>query len=152
MAYLDRSWKSGRQSLQFVDNWYCDGRRPIDKVWLSRRGHETKKRASGLPEDESAVGDLRDEEDRKRDACTTLFNESQSRIVISVAPEDVEKTMSTLREDGVPFRLLGKVGGNDLRIRVNDETFRWPVSDLYDDWFNAIRRAVEDETERVPSL
>jgi len=109
-------------------------------------------RASGLPEDESAVGDLRDEEDRKRDACTTLFNESQSRIVISVAPEDVEKTMSILREDGVAFRLLGKVGGDDLRIRVNDETFRWPVSDLYDDWFNAIRRAVEDETERVPSL
>jgi phosphoribosylformylglycinamidine synthase len=108
--------------------------------------------ASGVPEAESAVGDLRDEEDRKRDACTTLFNESQSRIVISVAPEDVEKTMSILREDGVPFRLLGKVGGNDLRIRLSDETFRWPVADLYDDWFNAIRRAVEDETERVPSL
>ena len=51
MAYLDRSWKSWRQSHQFVDNWYCEGRRPIDKVWLSRRGHETKKRASGLPEE-----------------------------------------------------------------------------------------------------
>ena len=60
--------------------------------------------------------------------------------------------MSILREYGVPFQQLGKVGGNDLRIRVNDETFRWPVTDLHDDWFNAIRRVVEDESERIPSL
>jgi phosphoribosylformylglycinamidine synthase subunit PurL len=109
-------------------------------------------RASGLPEDESAVANLRGEEDRKRDACATLFNESQSRIIISVDANNAERTMSILREDGVPFRQLGKVGGNDLRIRVNDETFRWRVTDLHDDWFNAIRRVVEDETERIPSL
>ncbi len=52
-------------------------------------------RASGLREDKSAVADLRGEEDRKRDACATLFNESQSRIVISVASENLEKTIST---------------------------------------------------------
>jgi phosphoribosylformylglycinamidine synthase subunit PurL len=95
---------------------------------------------------------LRGEEDRKRDACATLFNESQSRIIISVDPDNAERTMSILREGGVPFWQLGKVGGNDLRIRVNDETFRWPVTDLHDDWFHAIRRVVEDETERIPSL
>ena len=60
--------------------------------------------------------------------------------------------MSTLREYGVPFQQLGKVGGGDLCIRVNDETFRWPVTDLHDDWCNAIRCVVEDETERIPSL
>ena len=85
-------------------------------------------------------------------AATVLFNESQSRIIISVDANNAERTMSILREDGVPFQQLGKVGGNDLRIRVNDETFRWPVTDLHDDWFNAIRRAVEDESERIPSL
>src|SRR5207249_7342525 len=37
--------------------------------------------ASGSPGDESAVADLRGEEDRKRDACATLFNEPQSRII-----------------------------------------------------------------------
>ena len=81
-----------------------------------------------------------------------LFNESQSRVIISVAPKDAERTTSTLREYGVPFQQLGKVGRDDLCIRVNDETFRWPVVDLHDDWFNAIRRAVEDESERIPSL
>src|SRR5256886_5884405 len=44
--------------------------------------------ASGSPGDESAVADLRGEEDRKRDACATLFNEPQSRIIISVVPGD----------------------------------------------------------------
>jgi phosphoribosylformylglycinamidine synthase subunit PurL len=85
-------------------------------------------------------------------AATVLFNESQSRIIISVDANNAERTMSILREHGVPFQQLGKIGGNDLRIRVNDETFRWPVTDLHDDWFNAIRRVVEDETERIPSL
>ena len=73
-------------------------------------------------------------------------------IIISVDADNVERTMSILREDGVPFQQLGKVGGNDLRIRVNDETLR-PVTDLHDDWFNAIRRVVEDETKEFkPSL
>ncbi len=60
--------------------------------------------------------------------------------------------MSTLHETGIPFEQLGKVGAEELCIRVNDETLRWPITDLYNDWWNAIRRAVEDQTERIPSL
>jgi len=85
-------------------------------------------------------------------ATEILFNESQSRIVISVAADDAEKMMSILRERSVPCRQLGKVGGDELRIRINEETFRWPIVDLYDHWFNAIRIAVEGQTERIPSL
>jgi phosphoribosylformylglycinamidine synthase II len=91
--------------------------------------------------------------ERVRTPAATLFNESQSRIVISVATNDLEKTMSTLRERGVPFEQLGKVGGNELRIRLDNEDFRWPIADLHDDWWNSIRRAVEgDFAESVPSL
>ena len=57
-----------------------------------------------------------------------------------------------LRVREVPFQQLGEVSGDELRIRANDENFRWPIVDLYDDWWNAIRRAVEDEAERIPSL
>src|SRR5438874_5017581 len=97
---------------------------------------------------------LRSNGNRKRDACATFFNESQSRIVISTAPAGLEKTMSILREHGVAFQQLGKVGGDELRIRANRETFRWPIADLYDDWWNAIRCAVESDSssERIPSL
>ena len=85
-------------------------------------------------------------------APTVLFNESQSRIVISVAPADLEKTISILRESNVPFEQLGKVATGELCIRLNGETFRWPITDLYGDWWNAIRRTVESDTDRIPSL
>jgi phosphoribosylformylglycinamidine synthase II len=85
------------------------------------------------------------------DAATVLFNESQSRIVISVATENLDDTIAILRQREIPFQQLGKVGGEDLHIRVNKETFRWPIASLYDDWFNTIRRAVEEE-ENIPSL
>jgi phosphoribosylformylglycinamidine synthase len=97
---------------------------------------------------------LRTNEDRKLETCATLFNESQSRIVISVAPENLEKTMSILQERNVPHRKLGTVTGDELRIRVDNENLRWPIVDLYDGWWNAIRSAVESESsaERIPSL
>jgi phosphoribosylformylglycinamidine synthase subunit PurL len=84
--------------------------------------------------------------------ATVLFNESQSRIIISIAPSDLEKTISILRESNVPFEQLGKVATGELCIRLNGETFRWPLTDLYDAWWNAIRRAVESDTDRIPSL
>jgi phosphoribosylformylglycinamidine synthase subunit PurL len=87
-------------------------------------------------------------------AATALFNESQSRIVISVAPENLQKTMSILPEREIPFQQLGKVGGNQLRIRLGSEELSWPVADLYADWWNTIRRAVESDSgaEGIPSL
>jgi phosphoribosylformylglycinamidine synthase len=87
-------------------------------------------------------------------ATTALFNESQSRIVISVAPENLRKTMSVLEERQIPFQELGRVSGNQLRIRVDTEEFSWPIADLHDDWWNAIRRAVERDSaaEGIPSL
>jgi phosphoribosylformylglycinamidine synthase len=94
---------------------------------------------------------LRGEEDRKRDACATLFNESQSRIVISVRPENLDNAIAMLRERDVPFQQLGKVGGDELQIRINEQTFRWRVAEIYDEWWNAIRRAVEQD-ESIPSL
>jgi phosphoribosylformylglycinamidine synthase II len=96
---------------------------------------------------------LRTNQNSKLEACATLFNESQSRIVISVAAENLDKTMSKLHERGVPHSHLGIVTGDELRIHANDETFRWPIAELYDDWWNAIRRAVEsDSADRIPSL
>jgi phosphoribosylformylglycinamidine synthase len=85
------------------------------------------------------------------EAATVLFNESQSRIVISVASENLEKTISLLREHDVPFQHLGKVGSDELQIRIDEQTYRWPVTEIYDDWWNALCRAVEQD-ESIPSL
>src|SRR6202171_5995214 len=48
--------------------------------------------------------------------ATLLFNESQSRIVISVAPENLEKTLSILRERKVLHRNICTVPGDELVI------------------------------------
>src|ERR1041385_8288443 len=85
-------------------------------------------------------------------AAAVLFNESQSRIIISIAPPDFKKVLSILREVGAPVVRLGKVDTEELCIHAADETFRWQITDLYDDWWNAIRRAVEEGAERIPSL
>jgi phosphoribosylformylglycinamidine (FGAM) synthase-like enzyme len=84
-------------------------------------------------------------------AAATLFNEAQSRIVISVAPENREKAVSKLKSAGLPHQVLGTVTTTELRLGIDQETFSWPIADLYDDWWNAIRRAVEKD-ESIPSL
>jgi phosphoribosylformylglycinamidine synthase II len=87
-------------------------------------------------------------------AAATLFNESQSRIVISVASDNFGKAISMLENAGVPFQRLGEVGGDQLRIEVGEQKFAWPIADLYDDWWNSIRRLVENDScaEGIPSL
>ncbi len=74
--------------------------------------------------------------------------------MISVAPENLDNTMSILRDRDVPSQQLGQVGDNELRIQVNDENFAWAIADLYDNWWNSIRRLVESDSsaERIPSL
>jgi hypothetical protein len=59
-----------------------------------------------------------------------------------------------LRDRDVPSQQLGQVGDNELRIQVNDESFAWAIADLYDNWWNSIRRLVESDSsaERIPSL
>src|SRR5262245_21047396 len=84
-------------------------------------------------------------------ATTALFNESQSRIVISVAPENLDNALVFLREGDVAFQQLGKVDGDELQIRIDERTFRWRVAEIYDEWWNAIRRTVERD-ESIPSL
>jgi phosphoribosylformylglycinamidine synthase len=85
-------------------------------------------------------------------ATTVLFNESQSRIIISCAPENAEKTEAILRSENVPYKRLGRVQHDKLAITTADSELSWPISELYDDWFDSIRRAVEADTEPVRSL
>jgi phosphoribosylformylglycinamidine synthase len=81
-------------------------------------------------------------------AVTTLFNESQSRIVISCAPADAEKVLAALNTSNVAHRKLGEVATGTLTINE----YSWRIAEIHDDWFSAIRRAVESEAEPVRSL
>jgi phosphoribosylformylglycinamidine synthase len=81
-----------------------------------------------------------------RHVATALFNESQSRIIVSVAKENAAATLKACEERRVSAQKLGTVTGNNLVIRAEAKEFRWSIAEIYDDWFNAIRRAVEDDT------
>ena len=103
--------------------------------------------------DASSRRPLGDAEDSSS-AAAALFNESQSRIVLSVDADDAEKALETLRSSDVSATQIGWVGGTDLIIRAHGENFRWPVDDLHEQWWNAISRALasDSSTERLPSL
>ena len=45
-----------------------------------------------------------------------LFGESQSRAIISVRPTDWDRLQALLHTSGLPFTVLGEVGGTDLDI------------------------------------
>lgn len=71
-----------------------------------------------------------------------LFNESQSRIVISVEENKASRAFDLLKKSGVPALRLGVVGGEFLSIEVGQESFRWPVGELFDDWYYSIERSL----------
>jgi len=87
-----------------------------------------------------------------RPASTILFNEAQSRIVISCDPKNTERILLELKSKNIPHAQIGKVIADDVRISVSDENLSWPTAEMHDLWRNSIRRAVESNSEPIPSL
>jgi phosphoribosylformylglycinamidine synthase subunit PurL len=74
-----------------------------------------------------------------------LFNESQSRVIISVGPDDCAATESVCTAAEIPFSRVGKVGGSDLIFSAREETVRWDVAELYQAWYGSIERAMSSQ-------
>ena len=87
-----------------------------------------------------------------REAATALFNEAQSRIIISCDPKNAKRVLSELKSKDVLHAHIGSVIRNDLRISVCGQNLSWRIAELHDLWWNAIRRAVESDSEPIPSL
>jgi phosphoribosylformylglycinamidine synthase len=71
-----------------------------------------------------------------------LFNESQSRIVISVAANNAAAVLSLLSWRNVPALRLGTVGGRELRISAKGSELVWPIAELHEAWRDSIARAM----------
>ncbi len=71
-------------------------------------------------------------------ADVALFNESQSRIVVSVTAGNAAAALALLSWRGVPARKLGAVGGPELVIDVGAARSAWPVADLHHAWHDSI--------------
>jgi phosphoribosylformylglycinamidine synthase len=84
--------------------------------------------------------------------ATVLFSEAQSRIIISCEPKNTERVLSELKSKNIPHAHIGSVVIDSLRVTVNGESLSWRVAELHDLWWNSIRRAVESDSEPIPSL
>lgn len=69
-----------------------------------------------------------------------LFNESQSRIIISLNPENKEKIKGICEKHGLNYIELGKTGGNN--IIIND--INLTVEKAYDAYYNSIIKIMEN--------
>jgi phosphoribosylformylglycinamidine synthase len=63
-----------------------------------------------------------------------LFGETQSRIIVSCAPEHLERIVGA----ALPVTVLGATGGRALKIKTSRGELSWDVAILRDAWWNAI--------------
>ena len=71
-------------------------------------------------------------------ADMALFNESQSRVVVSVAAGDATAVLAQAAEAGVFALQIGTVGGADLALKIGDAAFMWSVEILRATWHDSI--------------
>jgi phosphoribosylformylglycinamidine synthase len=70
-----------------------------------------------------------------------LFGESQSRIVISFSEDRSQEIEALAQKAGVPFSVLGKVGGPNFQIKINQQKFiNENILTLEDIWKNTLSR------------
>ncbi len=71
-----------------------------------------------------------------------LFGETQNRIVLSVAPANMDAVLAKAKSAGVPAAKIGTVGGASLTIKAGATTLSSKIADLHDAWWNSIARAM----------
>jgi phosphoribosylformylglycinamidine synthase subunit PurL len=79
-------------------------------------------------------------------ADVMIFNETQSRIIISVKKQNASVALALLEWRGVPARRVGLVTKSDsLRISADGKTFGWSLADLEAAWSQAIEKLLREE-------
>ncbi len=81
---------------------------------------------------------------------STLFGESQSRIIVSAKPAQRQAILEQAQQMGVPAGVIGAVGGASLVIYLGDEqsttkTVDLPVATIADRWGYSLERRLSQE-------
>ena len=75
-----------------------------------------------------------------------LFSESPSRIVVSFEQAIVDQVREIAERHNAPFTMLGRVGGDSLRVVVDEqEVLNADIADLESAWRNGLSRKLEAE-------
>jgi phosphoribosylformylglycinamidine synthase len=79
-----------------------------------------------------------------------LFGEAPSRILVTAAPEEVERLIRIAREWAVPVKVLGHVGGDRLQVRLGAVArVSVSVEALADAFENGLARALDQPVEAL---
>jgi phosphoribosylformylglycinamidine synthase subunit PurL len=79
-------------------------------------------------------------------ADVLIFNETQSRIIISVKKQNASAALALLEWRGVPARRLGTVTKSDtLRMSADGKTFGWSLTDLDAAWSQTLEKLLREE-------
>ncbi len=73
-----------------------------------------------------------------------LFGESQSRVVVSAAPDRVDRIRDKAAAAGVPLLPLGVTGGDQLKIDTSAGPLTWDLAALHDPWWHTIGRLMQN--------
>ncbi|MGB2804903.1 MAG: phosphoribosylformylglycinamidine synthase subunit PurL [Candidatus Zixiibacteriota bacterium] len=84
--------------------------------------------------------------EQKMRADAVLFGESQSRIIVSAKPGDLQKIEKIAGDHDLLFSVIGKVEGQNLKI---EGMIDLPVTELADVYEHAIERIMEKKLEVV---
>jgi len=71
-------------------------------------------------------------------ASSLLFGETQSRIIIATPKDRVDETLNRLKASGVPYKVLGNVGGTELNITGSGWKVRLEVETMAEKYRGAI--------------
>jgi phosphoribosylformylglycinamidine synthase subunit PurL len=74
-----------------------------------------------------------------------LFNESQSRIVVSVPIEAIDLVHQDAAQAGIEMIRLGSVGGGELAIEGPEGALSWPLDQLREAWYSSIALALSQQ-------
>jgi len=79
-------------------------------------------------------------------AASTLFSETPSRIIVSFPTSSRAALENIAAREQCPFTLIGEVGGNNLRIKLDDkEAISLAVSEMENLWRSSLSRRLEAE-------
>jgi phosphoribosylformylglycinamidine synthase len=91
-----------------------------------------------------SVGAIIELNDENLSSEALLFGETPSRIIVSFALENAEKIQSIADGNNCPFTVIGKVSGENLKIKANGENvISASVSDLEVVWKQSLKNRLE---------
>jgi phosphoribosylformylglycinamidine synthase subunit PurL len=101
---------------------------------------------SCISDEENMTGALIDNIDFSISPVAALFGESQSRIVVSCARNNVGKIRDIASKQKVPFRVIGKVGSERLTILYKQENIiDLALQEMHKAWAFSLERLIKSE-------